>query len=215
METTETIKVTGRNSMTKGEVKRMRREGVVPASISIRGQEAVSIGVRKDELQRFLQRKGTTSVVQLELDKDTSYTAMVREIQHAPLTREWLHVTFQHVSMSEETTAFVPLLVHGRDAVSRQGLEGSVQLDAVEVRGLPGNLPAHIEVDVSAMTAGDSLYVRDLTLPEGIAWVTEEDRLVFSVSHPRAQETEAPAAAEGDKEPELVGEKQDEAEESK
>ncbi len=214
MNTTEAITVLNRAAMTKGEVKQLRRDGMVPASISIRGQEAVSISVRKDELLKFLQRKGMTSVVQLDVSGSDSYTAMVREIQHAPLTREWLHVTFQHVSMTEETTASVPVIIHGRDAVTHAGFESSIQLDSVEVRGLPGDLPQHIEVDVSHMTAGDNLHVRDLTLPEGISLVTEEDRLVVSVSHPRVVAEEETTTEDAATEPELVGEKdkEDEAE---
>lgn len=209
MKTTESIGVIGRDAMTKGEVKRLRKDGMVPASISIRGQDAVSISVRKDELLKILRRNGMNSVVQLEVNGQTSYTAMVREIQHAPLSREWLHITFQYVSMTEETTAAVPITVHGREAVSHAGLESSIQLDAVEVRGLPGDLPQTIEVDVSHMVAGDNMHARDLKLPEGITLVTEEDRLVFSVSHPRVQ-TEGEAAEAAAQEPALVGEQEKE-----
>ncbi len=211
MKITEAISVLSRAAMTKGDIKRLRREGMVPGSISIRGQDAVSISVRRDELHKFLQRNGMTSVVQLDVSGQDSYTAMVREIQHAPLTREWLHVTFQHVSMTEETTANVPVTILGRDTVSHAGFESSIQLDAIEVRGLPGDLPQSIEVDVSHMVAGDNLHVRDLTLPEGITALTEEDRLVFSVSHPRVV-AEEETTEEAAQEPEVVGEKETEEE---
>lgn len=193
---TTTINVTPRGNLTKGQMKDMRKDGLLPANISIRGQDAVSISIRRDELQKFIQRHGTTSVVQLAVEGEKSYTAMVREIQSAPLTREWLHVTFQYVSMSEETTASVPIQLNGRDAVAHKGFESNVQLDALEVRGLPGDLPQAIEVDVSEMEAGDTLFVRDLQLPAGITALTEEDRLVFSVSHPRVAEEEEVAAEE-------------------
>ena len=192
---TTTINVTPRGNLTKGQMKDMRKDGLLPANISIRGQDAVSISIRRDELQKFIQRHGTTSVVQLAVEGEKSYTAMVREIQSAPLTREWLHVTFQYVSMSGDHRQRADP-AQWRDTVAHKGFESNVQLDALEVRGLPGDLPQAIEVDVSEMEAGDTLFVRDLPLPEGITALTEEDRLVFSVSHPRVAEGEEVAAEE-------------------
>ena len=62
--------------------------------------------------------------------------------------------------------------------------------------GLPGDIPNHIELDVSNMEAGDSLTVGNAVLPKGITTDLEPDRVIFTVSYPRTQEEPAEAAEE-------------------
>ena len=86
----------------------------------------------------------------------------------------------------------------------------------LEVEVDPANIPNHIEVDVTKMVIGSSLHVSDITLPEGVEVVAEEDASVAVVSAPRAA-VEAVAAEEGaaGAEPEVIRAKKPEEEESK
>lgn len=206
------LKIEKREALTKGQMRALREEGYVPASMSQRGEEALSFSIKRDELKKALQQGGMSAVYKLRMGNKKALTAMVREIQSAPLTREWLHVTFQHVSMDEETKVELAIVVHGKDNISYKGLEGLQQLDTITVRGLPGDFPQHIEVDASELEAGGQITVADLQVPESLTVETESDRLVYSVSHPRvqeeapAEETEAAAAPA-----EAAAEQQDEA----
>ena len=207
------LRIEQRGVQTKGEIKNMRKAGIVPASISRKGSEAISFSIKKDDLAKALAAEGMNSVFQLNMEGSKPLTAMVREIQHAPLTRDWLHVTFQYVSLTEETHADIPINIIGRDDVTYKGLEALQQLDMLNVRGLPTDFPNTIDITVSEMGAGDHLYVRDVELPEGLVCTTDPDRIIFSVSYPRAQEVveetpaedgvdAADAAAEGEAETE-------------
>ena len=87
----------------------------------------------------------------------------------------------------------------GRDSITHRRLEFLQHLDMLPVVGLPQDIPNQIEVDVSAMEAGDNITIADLKLPEGITTDLEGERVVFTVSHPRIVEeetTEDEAAAE-------------------
>lgn len=174
----------------KGAKKKLRREGFVPGSISKKGGEAFSFSVRKDELAKALNANGMSSVYTLSDDQKNEFAVMVREVQQAPLTREWLHVNFQEISLTEETTAEISINLIGRDELQHRGLEVLQQLDSVQLQGLPGDFPPSIEIDVSKMEAADQVSVADLELPEGITAVTESDRQVLSVSYPRLAEEE-------------------------
>lgn len=209
------LSITLREKSSKGAVKQLRREGQLPGSISRKGEDAVSFSISRDELRRALAQGGTSAVYMLQAGKKASYPAMVREIQYAPMTRDWLHVTFQAVSMTEETTAEVPFVLLGRDDVTHAGYELLQQLETLHVRGLPGDFPPSIEIDVSAMAPGDQVVVADLKLPAGIVAQTEEDRLILSVSHPRIRvedEVEEAAAEEAAEEATPASEEENQAE---
>jgi large subunit ribosomal protein L25 len=183
----ESIKllITIRNKGSKGAMNKLRKEGYLPCSISKKGSDAISFSVKKDELSKALYTNGMSSIYTLQADKKTVYTAMVREIQYAPLSREWLHVTFQSVSLTEETTADISVHLKGRDELLHKGFELLQQLESIQVKGLPGDFPASIDIDVSNMEPGDQVTVADLKLPKGITILTESDRLLLSVSHPK------------------------------
>lgn len=206
------LKIEKREALTKGQMRALREEGYVPASMSQRGEEALSFSIKRDELKKALQQGGMSAVYKLRMGNKKALTAMVREIQSAPLTREWLHVTFQYVSMDEETKVELAIVVQGKDNISYKGLEGLQQLDTITVRGLPGDFPPNIEVDASELEAGGQITVADLQVPESLTVETEGDRLVYSVSHPRVQE-EAPAEETEDAAApaEAAAEQQDEA----
>jgi large subunit ribosomal protein L25 len=188
----ESIKlmITKRDKGSKGAMNKLRKEGFVPGSISRKSNESISFSVKKDEISKVLSANGMSSIYTLQADKKTAYTAMVREIQYAPVSREWLHVTFQLVSLTEETTADISLHLKGREELLHKGFELLQQLESLQIKGLPGDFPASIDIDVSNMEPGDQVTIADLTLPKGITSLTESERLILSVSHPKLREEE-------------------------
>ncbi len=189
------IKIERREPMSKGGIKSLRREGLLPASLSARGEDSLSFSIRRDELMQSLNKNGRMAVFKLALGRKT-YNAMLKEVQYAPVTRECLHVTFQHIALDEVTKADVAIRALGREDVLYNKFDFLQHLDSLSIQGLPNDIPNAIEVDVSKMVAGDNLTVGDLELPEGITTDVEADRLVFTVSHPRVQEEETVEAAE-------------------
>ena len=207
-----TIEVSKRELMTKGQKRQLRESGILPGSISSRGEDSVDISVNRNELMKLLSEHGKSGVLQLNLGT-TSYNVMVREMQVEPLTYNCIHVNFQHISMDEETKADVPVRVHGSDAISQKGFEFLQQLESIPVTGLPNDIPSDITVDVSKMEAGDTLFLRDITLPEGIKTDMEDDRVVFTVSYPRAEEVEEAETDVASAEVPLVGSEDEKPEE--
>lgn len=183
------LSITKRERSSKGVMNQLRQDGFLPGSIDVKGQDAVSFSIRRDEFRKALHANGISSVYMLELE-DTTYPAMIREIQYAPVTKDWLHVTFQFVSLTEETTAEIPFEIVGRDEVIYKGYELQQQLETLLVRGLPTAFPSSIVVEVAEMEPGAQVTVADLKLPEGITSETEDDRLIVAVSYARIAEEE-------------------------
>lgn len=196
------LAITSRTKTSKGEMKRLRKEGLLTGSLSQRGGESVSFYLKRDEFRKALNANGKSSVYSLRLDQKTAYPAMVHEIQYAPGFGDFLHVTFQRVSLTEETTADIPVHIKGREELVRHNHELMQQMETVRLKGLPGDFPAGVEIDVSQMKPGDTVAVADLKLPEGVVCVTEADRLVVSVPHPKlAAQEPAETDAATDAEP--------------
>lgn len=196
MSTSAKLKITKREKSSKGAMHQLRRDGFLPCSISRRGSDAVSFSVRKDEFRKALYANGLSNIYTLQMGKEAMFTAMVREIQYIPGSEEFQHITFQAVSLTEETTADIHVHVKGRDELHHNGYEFLQQLESLHLKGLPGSFPAVINVDVSTMTPGDQVTVAEVELPDGITCLTEPDRLVVTVSHPKIHKEEAAEEAE-------------------
>ncbi len=200
MDNTTKLKFEERETLSKSARKQLRREGYLPCSISRKGEPSVSISLKKDEFRRAFGAIGMSGIYTLQSGRKKPHSAMIREIQYIPGTYEYMHITFQGISLTEETTADIPVHITGKEEVVHNGFEVLQQLEHVHLKGLPSDFPSAIEVDVSAMEAGEHLTVAQLQLPEGVQSLTEEDRLVLSVSYPkiRKEDTDGDEAADTD-----------------
>jgi large subunit ribosomal protein L25 len=117
-----------------------------------------------------------------------------------------LHADLFAVDADQTIEVSVPIHIVGTAiGVSLGGGILDFPLREIEVVCLPRAIPEEIPVDVSALQLGDSIHVRDLTLPQGVELLSDSDLSVVSVVAPAKAEEEvapveadaAPAAAEG------------------
>lgn len=196
MDNSVKLKIEEREKSSKGAMKQLRRDGFLPCSLSNRGEPSLSFSVKNDEFRKAFNSAGTTGIYSLQVGKKKPHTAMIREIQYVPGSYDYLHVTFQAISMTEETTTDIHLHIHGRDDLQHNGFELLQQLDSLHVKGLPGDFPSAINIDVSKMEAGEHITVADVEIPDGLTCLTEEDRLVLSVAYPKVHGEETAEAEE-------------------
>jgi len=78
----------------------------------------------------------------------------------------------------------------------------------VHVECLPGQIPKHLEFDVTELHVGQHVEAKDLQLPEGVLLLDEADKVIASVSQSRTEEAEAGADRT---EPEVIVKKKGEA----
>jgi large subunit ribosomal protein L25 len=200
----------GRNA-----VKQVRAKGAVPAVIYGAHETPANLEVDRKAIQTILSHAASEHIlVDLEIagegGKSTNKLSLIQEVQHHPVRGDILHIDFHAVSMTETITSEVPIEPMGEPAGVKTG--GGLlqqQVRALEIECLPQNLPDVLHVDVSALNIGDSIHVKDLTLPQGVTSLTDADITVFLVSEPTV--AEEPAAAEAAA-PEVINEKKPEAE---
>jgi large subunit ribosomal protein L25 len=206
------LTVERREALGKGAVRRLRRQGLVPAILYGARAEPVPLSVSPKAVQRALQgHAGGGVLVSLKLQGETeARSAIVRDLQFDPVRDDLIHVDLQAVRMDEEITVEVPIQVVGEAAgVKEQSGVLQVLLRTVEVACLPSRIPDRLTVDVSALRIHDVVTVTDIRPPEGVRVTTPGNQPVATVAAPMAEEVAAPAAATT-AEPEVLTERKPE-----
>ncbi len=206
-----------RKKVLKGDNKRLRREGRVPAVIYGGDGEATSISVGDHEMEMVLRGARRTNTIFSLAVGGGQEPALVREIQRHPVTEKLMHMDFVRVDLTKEIEVEVPVRAIGGTpaGVKLGGILEHVQR-TVTVACSPLEIPDHLEADLAALGMNQTFHVSDLKLAETIRVIDEPETALFSVLPPRKEEEVAPAAAaEGaeSSEPELIGKKKEEGEE--
>jgi large subunit ribosomal protein L25 len=197
-----------RDESGKGAARKLRAVGRVPAVVYGHNREPQSLSVNARELDRLLERVAAGStVIELGLGGGTART-LIREIQRHPVKRNVLHVDFQELVAGERVTVNCPIVYVGTAAGVRDqgGLLEEVMRE-LHISVDPSNIPNHIDVDVSAITIGHPLHVRDLELPEGVTVLDDPDATVVAVSAPKTGENVGAEGGENSAEPEVIRKK--------
>jgi large subunit ribosomal protein L25 len=181
------------------ELRELREADRVPAVIYGPAIEPLTIAVDSRELHRALVAAGT-GLISLQVGEDNPLQVLPREIQRHPIKRHTLHVDFLAVSMTELLRLEVPVVTEGTaPAMEIPGLVMTRVLDQVEIECLPGDIPSHLTVDLSKLqTIEDTIYVRDLVVPQGIRVLVDPDRVLISLTVAEAMAEEEAAEAEAE-----------------
>jgi large subunit ribosomal protein L25 len=172
-------------------VKRLRREGQVPAVMYGHGFDPVPLQFEERNLQQVLSHVGGSQLIGVKIKgEDQQEMTLVRDVQRDPIRLNVLHVDLYRVEMTERITAEIPLEIIGESPVVESGegilLQG---VSTIEVECLPGDLVDALEVDLSDLVELDqSLHVRDLAIPSGIDVLTDMDEMVARVVRPVSEE---------------------------
>ena len=196
-----------RSETGKGVARKLRAAGRIPAVVYGHNRAAESITVDARELERLLGRiSAASTVVELGLAGGTART-LIREIQRHPVKRHILHVDFQELVAGEKVTVNVPLVFVGTAiGVREQGGIFEEVMREVSITVDPASIPNHVDVDVSKLTIGHPIHVRDLQLPAGVTVLDDPDATVCSVAGSKAAASEETTAA-SPAEPEVIRQK--------
>jgi large subunit ribosomal protein L25 len=184
----------------------LRRQGVTPANVYGRNLESKAVEVETVVLTHLLRSAGRNVIIELHIEgEDSPRPVMLRAVQREPATSRLLHVDFYQVSLTQKMRTEVPLILVGEaPAVAEFGGILLQSLDSIAVEALPGDIPPHVEVDVSGLARiDDAVHVRELPIdPTKVHVMTDAELVVAKVAAPRlvaveeAEEVAAEAAAE-------------------
>jgi len=164
--------------------------GAIPGILYGRGIENEMLWVSRRELNRIREEAGESTIFKLKLENGEERNVLIKEIQRDILNGKPTHVDFYQVRMDEKIEATVELDFVGESSIVKE-LGGILikNMDEIEVKCLPGDLPPKIEVDISRIKSfEDYIYVKDLPVSEKVEILVDPENVVAMVSEPRSEE---------------------------
>ena len=182
-------------------VNRLRRQGVIPATVFGKGADTASIQISLKEFEALYKKAGETSIVNLHIEgEDKDRPTLITGIAYHPVSDVKLHVDFHQVNLKEKVSANVPVEIIGESALVKAGTAVLVQsVHEIEIEALPTEIPEKIIFDISSLKEiGDHLKVSDAKLDQGVELKTDPEVTVVALSELQKEEVvEAPAGEEG------------------
>ena len=207
MATTQaTLSAEPRSVTGKGAARELRRNGRIPAVIYGHHREPEALDVDAIQATRLLQAIGSAAtLVDVTIADRAPVKVLIREIQRNPVRPvDVIHLDLYEISANEKITVEVPVHLTGiPDGVRNSGGVLDHLLHKLEIRVFPRDLPDHIEIDVTPLTIGHGVFVRDVTVPNAEI-LNDPGQPVCTVVPPRTETAEVPVVAAEIAEPELI-----------
>ena len=224
-----TLKAESREGRGKNEARRLRASGRIPAVVYGSGRDrvkATEIAVDPKVLMRILHSEsGVNTLIGLEgAGLAEGGKVLVKEYQLDPIDHRLLHADFYAVAMDKAIVVTVPVVIKGEPkGVKQQGGVVDFVNREVEVECLPGDIPEHVDIDISELMLHQGIRVRDLPTDGKWKAVSDPDLMIVHVVTVRVEEApvaEAAAVAAtpgAAAEPEVIkkGKKEEEKDEKK
>lgn len=173
--------------------RRLRRRGMVPATLYGQGAEAVSVAVNARDLRNVLATDaGVNVLIDLVVGEQT-HTSLARQLQRHPTRGDILHLDFVKISLTDRVEALVAVEMIGDPAGVRE-MGGIIETvtNTVSVHTLVTAIPESIQVDISALEVGDLIRVADLPELEGVDYLDDPDLPIVVIHLPSLVEEEEP-----------------------
>ncbi len=178
-----------RKEVGKGPAREIRRNGKIPAVFYGQGKSIPLVMDPRAVRKIIIAQSGGSGLVSLKLINDGATedrVAVIQDYQVDPITGLVLHVDLFEVSMDKavrvkvlvQTTGETPIGVKRDKGVLHQNLR------ELHIECLPGVIPEHIDVDVSELTLGQGIHVKDVQAGPSIKVLDDGDLMVVSVSAP-------------------------------
>jgi large subunit ribosomal protein L25 len=178
-----------------GVCRRLRNADMVPGVVYGKGVDPMPVSIKVRDLQAAISGEGgQNNLITLigggALDQSI---AIVVDLQRDPVKKTYKHVDLHRINPNEKIRVTVPVVLKGTAIGAKEG--GLLDLAHHELHAecLPGNIPDHIEIDVTDLKIAHSIHVGEIKLPEGVVLLDKANIPVVSILG-RAKE-ETPAAA--------------------
>jgi large subunit ribosomal protein L25 len=201
-----TLEAVKRETRGKNEARRLRVAGRIPAVVyGGANKEPLAVSVDPKILSRILHSEsGVNTLIDLKVDGGAASRVLVKDFLLDPIHHKLLHADFYRLALDKKITVTVSIHVTGEaKGVKLQGGVLDFPNREVEIEVLPTEIPEHLEIDVTEMTIGQGVRLKDLA--DGAKWtpVSDPDTLLLHVVAPRAEEA-SPEAAAAPAEPEVI-----------
>ena len=183
-----------------GASRRLRHAGKTPGILYGGDKEAISLEIDSKELfMQFRHEAFHASILTLNL-AGKKEAVILRDFQMHPVRNNIVHIDFQRINENEKISVKVPFHFINEETAPGVKLEAGLIshiMTEIDISCLPKDLPQYIEVDMGALSIGDSIHLSEVKVPEGVELTTlsdENDPAITSISKPKVVVEEAVTA---------------------
>jgi large subunit ribosomal protein L25 len=197
------LQVLERDSRGTREVRRLRKQGLIPGVLYGRGKEPHAFSVPERELRRALTGDGGLhAILDVTLDgQKTARPSILKQYQQDPVKGTLTHIDLQEVRLDEAIQARVVVELIGEPVGVTEGGVLSQVVREITVEALPLEIPEHLDLDVTGMAIGDTLRLVDLPTQEGVVFLDDpEETVLATVTMPTKFVEPEPEEVEGEEE---------------
>jgi len=198
------LKADKRSELGTRKVRRLRRQGLIPAVIYGHGKDTLPVTLNGHDVDLAIHHGQRVLEIRISGRKEN---VLIKDIQYDTFGQNILHVDLARVSLDETVEITVPIVLRGTPAGAAEG--GVLQQIApnAHIRCLVTAIPEEIRASVNDLKIGESLQMRDLPLPDGADLLSDTEAVVCSVSVVAEEEVEETTPKEAAAEPEVISEK--------
>jgi large subunit ribosomal protein L25 len=183
-----------RSKTGKGISRQLRNADMVPGVVYGKGMDPMAVSIKYRELRDAMAGEGgqnnlITLVGGGSLDQSM---AIIADLQKDALKGTYKHVDLHRINMSEKLRVTVPVVLKGTAIGVKEGGLLDLAHHELHIECLPGNIPDHIQIDISELKIAHSIHVNEITVPEGVKILDNPKIPIVSVL---GRVKEEPAAA--------------------
>jgi len=140
--------------------KQLRKDEKIPAVYYFHREDPVPLSVDLKELRSIIH--SNAHIIELHMG-DKKHICILKDLQHDPVTDEIIHADFMGITLKEDITVNVSIIVEG-SAVGVRDFGGVLaqHLWEIEVKCKATNIPDNFTINVANLNIGDSIFVSDL-----------------------------------------------------
>ena len=177
----EVLIVPKRETFGKSAVRDLKKSGMIPAVVYGLTEPPVAIAISPKAVARVLASEtGMNSVMFLQREgTEIKRHVIIKDIQRDPITGRLRHVDFMRVDMTLKVRVKVPVRLVGT-SVGVKTLGGVLDFAhrEIEIECLPSLIPAHIDVDITNLTVGDSVRFEQIALMPNVIFTGDALSLI-------------------------------------
>ncbi len=182
----------------KSALKRIRKEGGIPAIVYGAGADSLAVTVNAREFRKSFAKITESAIIQLTIAGEESKDVLIKDYQHDTIRDEIIHLDFYEIQRGKTLKTLVPIELKGYSEGLKFGGVLETFLHEVEVESLPKNLPEIIFLEISSLAVGESLHVSDLPQIEGVKYLNTPEQVIVHMGVSKKEAALAEEQADGD-----------------
>ena len=177
------LEVQKRDSTKKSDLKKYRKDGMIPGVYySFDSKESINFLVAQSEIKSAI--KSDANIFAISVGGDNR-NVLFKSVQYHPITERITHIDLYGVNMKKAVVVKVSLdLIGDSIGIKEEGGILNQTAQEVDIKCLPSDIPNSIEIDISALSIGDTILASQITLEDKLELMSPEDMLIVSVTLP-------------------------------